>query len=77
MLPLLWVVRGFPQSLQITDGIVPLLDNDHFFPDASNYSRISQNFMEPEGSLPYSEEPLTGSYLKPDHSSPYHPNVSL
>jgi hypothetical protein len=27
--------------------------------------------MEPEGSLPCSQEPYTGSYLKPDQSSPF------
>jgi hypothetical protein len=28
--------------------------------------------MEPEGPLPCSQEPSTGSYHKPDESSPYH-----
>jgi hypothetical protein len=33
--------------------------------------------MEPEGSLPCSQEPSKGPYLKPDESSPYHPLRSL
>jgi hypothetical protein len=28
--------------------------------------------MEPEASLPCSQEPSTGPYPKPDRSSPYH-----
>jgi hypothetical protein len=29
--------------------------------------------MEPEGSLPCSQEPSTGPYSEPDQSNPYHP----
>jgi hypothetical protein len=32
--------------------------------------------MEPEGSLPYWQEPSTGPYPKPDRSSPYHSILS-
>jgi hypothetical protein len=42
-----------------------------------SYSRTSQHFTEPEGSLPCSQEPSTGPYPKPDQSSLYHPNLSL
>jgi hypothetical protein len=35
-----------------------------------------QNFMVPESSLPCSQEPSTGPYPEPDHSSPYNPSLS-
>jgi hypothetical protein len=41
-----------------------------------SYSKISQHFMEPESSLPCSEEPSTGPYPEPDKSNPYHPILS-
>jgi hypothetical protein len=31
--------------------------------------------MEPEGSLPYSQQPATGSYPEPDESSPHLPTL--
>jgi hypothetical protein len=35
-----------------------------------------QYFIEPEGSLPYSQEPSTGPYPELDQSNPYHPILS-
>jgi hypothetical protein len=37
-----------------------------------SYSRTSQQFMEPESSLPCSQEPSTGPYSEPDRLIPYH-----
>jgi hypothetical protein len=42
-----------------------------------NYSRTSQQFMEPEGPSEYSEETFTGSYPEPHQSSQYHSILSL
>jgi hypothetical protein len=42
-----------------------------------SYSRTSQNFMKPEGSLSCSKEPSTGPYSETDQSNPYHPILSL
>jgi hypothetical protein len=33
--------------------------------------------MEPEGSLPYLQQPPTALYPDPEHSSPYNPVLSL
>jgi hypothetical protein len=33
--------------------------------------------MEPEGSLPCSQQPSTRPYPELDHSGPYHPILSL
>jgi hypothetical protein len=37
-----------------------------------SHSRTSQHFMEPEGSLPSSEEPSTGPYPETNKSNPQH-----
>jgi hypothetical protein len=61
------------QTMSLTHGAEPFLRSRQL----CSYSRISQRFMEPEDSLPCSQEPYTGSYLKPDQSNPYHPIISL
>jgi hypothetical protein len=40
-----------------------------------SYSKTSPPFMEPEGSLPYLQEPATGPYLDPDESIPQPPSL--
>jgi hypothetical protein len=37
------------------------------------HSIVSQHFVEPESTLPYSQELSTCPYLEPDQSSPHHP----
>jgi hypothetical protein len=41
------------------------------------YSRTFHYFMEPEGSLPPSQERSTATYPEPHQSNPYHPILSL
>jgi hypothetical protein len=55
----------------LTHGAEPFWRSGRF----CSYSRIPQHFMEPEGSLPCSQEPSSGPYPEPDLSNPYHPNL--
>jgi hypothetical protein len=57
----------------LTHGAEPFLRRRQL----CSYSRTSLHFMEPEGSFPYSQEPSTCPYPKPDRSSPYHHILSL
>jgi hypothetical protein len=69
------VIRIFMYSLthSLTHGAVPFLRSCQL----CNYSRTSQDFMEPEGSLPCSQEPSTGPYSEPDQPNPYIHFLSL
>jgi hypothetical protein len=52
----------------LTHGAEPFLRSCQL----CTHSRTSQRFMEPESSLPRSQEPSTGPYPQPDRSNPYH-----
>jgi hypothetical protein len=52
-----------------THGAEPFLRSRQL----SSHPKTSQHFMEPQGSLPCSQEPSTGQYPEPYQSTPYHP----
>jgi hypothetical protein len=57
----------------LTYGAEPFLRSHQL----CSLSRTSQEFKEPEGSLPCSQEPSTGPHPQPDRSSSYHHIPSL
>jgi hypothetical protein len=44
---------------------------------STGHSIVSQHSMEPEGSVPHSQEPPTGPYSDPEQFSPHHLTLSL
>jgi hypothetical protein len=66
-------VRNINYIYLLTYGAQPFLRSYQL----CSHSRTYQHVMEPEGSLPCSQEPSTGHYPRPDRSSPYHPILSL
>jgi hypothetical protein len=53
----------------LTHGAEPFLRSCQL----CSHSRTPQRFMEPEDSLPRSQEPSTGPYPEPDRSNLHHP----
>jgi hypothetical protein len=57
----------------LTHGAEPFLSSRQLCSQA----RTSQHFIEPEGSLPCSQEPCTGPYPEPHQPNPYQPILCL
>jgi hypothetical protein len=61
-----------PNKNSLTHGAEPFSRSRQL----RSHSKTSQRFMEPESSLPRSQEPVTGPYPESNRSNPYHPILS-
>jgi hypothetical protein len=64
-----FILVFFNKTHSLTHGAEPFLRSRQL----CSHSRTSKHFVEPESSLPCSQEPSTGPYPEPDQSNPYHP----
>jgi hypothetical protein len=67
-----------PKKMSLLDTVVLTHGAEPFLRihQLGSPSRTSQHFMEPEGSIPCSQEPSNGPYSEPYQSSPHHPILS-
>ena len=75
-LPTTWLRQSMRLTYLLTYLLTPrstvLLEK----PTGFQLVKKSPHFMEPEGSLPHSQQPVTCPYPEPDRSSPY-PDIPL
>jgi hypothetical protein len=74
-----WVWNGSTQPREYNCGATwkkKYHGGEHYSRDHKlfGHSIVSQHFMEPEGSIPNSQELFTCPYPEPDQSSPHHPH---
>jgi hypothetical protein len=67
------LTHSLTHSHSLTHGAEPFLRSCPL----CSYSGTYQHYMEPEGSLPYSQKPSTSPYSEPDESNSYQPILSL
>jgi hypothetical protein len=63
-----FVVTNWTYSMELSFSEKPLV---------AHLLKNVPTFIEPESSLPFSQEPATGPYLESDESNPYHPILFL
>jgi hypothetical protein len=65
-------IQKFVLNYSLTHGVQPFSRSRQL----CSHSRISEHFMEPEGSIPRPQKPSTGPYPEPYQSNPLHPILS-